>query len=247
MYPLAHLYFMELVLKRLDDAAILGSIFPDLVILSGLDWKTSHSLGEKIWHHFQNGGEEKILFSLGVFSHGIEPRGLDYYSDEKYGTFERGYCFEKARPLVDAVIEACSLSSSDGWWKAHNFIEMGVELYINRRRPELISNLRRAFSNIALISILSYELSSILKIEKALLEESFARFKQFAQDEPVDARTLALRFQKQIYLRYKIESINISRSRDIIEEGEKIVLQDIESFFQHVKKKMIPIWPISLK
>lgn len=247
MYPIAHLYFLELSLKRLNDAAVLGSIFPDLVILSGLDWKTSHSLGEQIWRHFYCCGEEKVLFSLGVISHGIKPHGLDYYSDEKYGTFERGYCFEKARPLVSAVVEACSLSSNDGWWKAHNFIEMGVELYLYNRRPELLSNLRRAFSNSALITSLIHELSPVLKIEKAQLERSFEKFKQFAVDEPIDALTLALRFQKQIYLRHKIESIDINKSRDIIEKGKRMVLSDIETFFQYAKGKMASVWPISLK
>ncbi len=234
-------------MERLDDAAILGSIFPDLVLLSGLDWETSHSLGEKIWHHIHKGGEERVLFSLGVISHGIEPRGLDYYSDEKFGTFEKGYCFEKARPLVDAVVEACNLSLNDGWWKAHNFIEMGVELYLNRRRPELISKLRRAFSNTGLITSLIRDLSPVLKIEKAPLEKSFEKFKQFAEDEPVDARALAIRFQRQIYIRHNIESINISQSRAIIEKGEKIIIPDIEAFFRDVKEKMAPVWPVSLK
>lgn len=246
MYPIAHLYFIELSLEKLDDAAILGSIFPDLVILSGLDWKTSHSLGEKVWRHFRSSDEEKIHFSLGVISHGIKPRGLDYYSDEKYGTFERGYCFEKARPLVDAVVEACSLSSNDGWWKAHNFIEMGVELYLYNRRPELISYLRRAFFNVDLITSLIHELSPVLGIEKAKLKKSFETFRQFALDEPIDALALALRYQRQIYFRHKIESINISQSREIIERGKRMILPDIETFFQYVKGEMARVWPVSL-
>lgn len=246
MYPIAHLYLMELSLKRLDDAAVLGSIFPDLVILSGLDWITSHSLGQQIWHHFHSCGEEKVLFSLGVISHGIKPRGLDYYSDEKYGTFEKGYCFEKARPIVDVVVEACSLSAYDGWWKAHNFIEMGVELYLYDRRPELILNLRKALSNGALIASLIHDLCPVLQIEKAQLEKSFKKFRHFAAEGPIDALTFAKRYQKQIYLRHKIESININRARDIIEEAKKMVLPDIEDFFQDVKGKMASIWPVSL-
>ncbi len=246
MYPTAHLYFMEMFLKRLDDAAVLGSIFPDLVILSGLDWKTSHSLGEQIWRYFQSCGEEKVLFSLGVISHGIKPRGLDYYSDEKYGTFERGYCFEKARPLVGAVVEACGLSSKDGWWKAHNFIEMGVELYLYDRRPELIASLRRALSNSLLINTLIHGLCPLLQIEKTRLEEGFKRFGRFAAEGPMDARAFAVRYRQQIYFRHKIESFDIDRVRDIIEEGKKIVLPDIEDFFGDVRGKVFPIWPVSL-
>lgn len=246
MYPIAHLYFMELSLKKLDDAAVLGSIFPDMIILSGLDWKTSHSFGEKIWHHFHSRGKEKVLFSLGVISHGIKPRGLDYYSDEKYGSFERGYCFEKARPLVAAVVEACGLSPDVGWWKAHNFIEMGIELYLYDRRPELIANLRKALSNAALIDLLTQGLCPVLQIEKALLEKGFTQFYHFAAEGRIDALAFAKRYQKQIFLRHKIESIDIDRAKCIIEEAKKMVLPDIEDFFRDVREKMNAIWPIPL-
>ena len=242
MYPLAHLYFMEFSFKKLDDAAILGSIFPDLVILSGLSWKKSHSLGTEIRRHFQDSGEEKSRFSLGVVSHGIEPRGLDYYSDEKYEDFERGYCYEKARPLVGAVIEACGLSSNDGWWKAHNFIEMGIELYVNKQRPDLISQLQTAFSNLALIDSITRDLSPLLNIEESVLQDCFSKFRRFAVTEPVDARAMALRYQKQIYFRNNIEFIDINQSIGIIEQGERIILPDIELFFHDVRSKMASIW-----
>ena len=246
MYPLAHLYFMEqslaeFSLDKLDDAIVLGSIFPDLVILSGLDWRTSHSLGMRIWRGLHKSGEEQKHFALGVACHGIEPRGLDYYSDEKYKSFERGYCYEKARPLVEDVIEACSITSRDGWWKAHNFIEMGVELYIYKKRPELFLNLSEAFSSSPLITSLIRELSPLLNINKDLLLECFDRFGRFAVTEPVNAKSMALRYQRQIYFRNKVESININRSGDLIEEGERIVLPDIEDFFHDVKNEMASV------
>jgi hypothetical protein len=246
MYPLAHLYFMELFIKEPDDAAVLGSVFPDIAILSGLDWRTSHSLGGLIRRHFRDGGEEKNHFSLGVMSHGIEPMGLDYYSDVKFGVFERGYCYEKARPLVDVVIEALSVTPEDGWWKAHNFIEMGVELYIYRQRPELLAGLRTAFSNTELMGSLAAELSPLLKIEEDILFNCFERFKRFAVKEPVDAETLAFRYQRQIYFRHRIESINVSQTSSIIEEGERIILPDIEDFFHYVEGKMASVWPVFL-
>ena len=243
MYPLAHLYFMELFIKEPDDAAILGSIFPDIAILCGLEWRASHSLGELIRRQFRHGGEVKDHFSLGVMSHGIEPKGLDYYSDVKFGVFERGYCYEKARPLVDVVIEALHVTPEDGWWKAHNFIEMGVELYVYKQRPELFAKLRAAFSNAGLMNSLAYDLSPLLNIGADVLLSCFERFKRFAVTEPIDAETMAFRYQRQIYFRHSIESINVSQTSNIIEEGERIILLDIEDFFHCVEGRMALIWP----
>jgi hypothetical protein len=242
MYPLTHLYFAEKVLGPLDDKIILGSIFPDMTILIGIDWNRSHTLGLELWRHLREKNKSLINFSLGVISHGIDPKGLDYYSDEKYRNFEKGYCFEKARPLVKSVVDACYISSGDGWWKAHNFIEMGIELYIYEKHPELLPLLRKSLANIVLVRKLCQELSFILGKDEATLEKIFFAFRKFIEEEPLDAQLLALRYQKQIYFRYNIESIDLMKCQGIIQKGKKLVVSDIEDFFLEVKEQMSPIW-----
>ncbi len=242
MYPLTHLYFAEKVLGPLDDKIILGSIFPDVTTLIGIDWNRSHTLGLDLWRHFRVNNSCLTNFPLGVISHGIFPRGLDYYSDEKYGNFEKGYCFEKARPLIKSVVEACYISPDDGWWKAHNFIEMGVELYIHEKRPELLPLLQKSLANVVLIKKLCKELSFILGKDEDSLEKVFAVFRKFLEEEPFDAQVLAVRYQKQIYFRHNIEAIDLSKCQRIIKRGNKMVVTDIEEFFQEVKEKMFPVW-----
>lgn len=241
MYPLTHIYFAKKVLRYLDDPAILGSIFPDVIILSGIPWKESHTLGMKIWQHFRGKQADLVNFSLGVITHGIEPKGLDFYSDEKYKNFEKGYCFEKAKPLIGSVVEACNISSKDGWWKAHNFIEMGVELYINEKCPQLLPSLQKSFDNNSLVQKLGKELSPVLDRDKDLIENNFFTFKRFLKEEPLDAELLALRYQRQIYFRHNIESIDLVESQDIIHRGKVLVANDIEDFFGEVGEKVRPV------
>lgn len=242
MYPLTHLYFAEKVLGSLDDKIALGSIFPDITILIGIAWKKSHTLGLELWRHFKEKNNCLINFSLGVITHGIEPRGLDYYSDEKYKDFERGYCFEKARPLVESVVEACYIPSGDGWWKAHNFVEMGIELYIHEKYPHLLPLLLKALENIALIRKLCQDLSFILGKDKADIQKAFLAFRDFVNEEPLDAQLMALRYQKQIYFRHNIEYIDLKKCQSIIEKTRELILSDIEDFFQEVKELMSPLW-----
>lgn len=242
MYPLTHLYFAQKVLGFLDDATVLGSVFPDMGVVIGLDWNRSHTLGQELWQHFQGEKKDLLNFSLGVLTHGIEPKGLDYYSHKKYRDFERGYCFEKARPLVNGVIEACYLPSGDGWWKAHNFVEMGIELYIYEKQPELLFLLQKALGNAALIRQLVSVLSPFLQKSDFSVQKVFATFRQFVAEEPFDVQLLALRYQRQVFFSHQITSIDLLKCQDIIQKGKKLVIMDIENFFEEVKELMLPIW-----
>ena len=177
-----------------------------------------------------------------MISHGIEPKGLDYYSDKKYKDFERGYCFEKARPLVNSVVDACYLPADDGWWKAHNFVEMGIELYVYEKQPELLDLLRKAHANTELVRQLISKLSPILNKSDLSLQKAFATFRQFAAEEPLDVRLMALRYQRQVFYSYNIASIDLPKCQEIIQRGKRLVVPDIEDFFKEVKKMMSPIW-----
>lgn len=242
MYPLAHLYFAEQALQDLNEEIILGSIFPDVAFFSGFDWHESHSLGQRLWHQFCRQEESMVLFCRGVISHGIEPQGLDYYSDQQYSDYEKGYCYEKARPLVDGVVEACNISSGDGWWKAHNFIEMGTELYVFDKCPELLSFLHGTLCGNGLIRDICSKIAPFLGKEQSLLERGYRFFREFIERGPMDARSLALRYQDHIYQRHQISSVDLNKCEDIIERGRKLITPDIESFFTDVKNLMLPVW-----
>jgi hypothetical protein len=215
-----------------------------MTVLIGIDWNRSHTIGLELWRHLKVSNNCLLNFSLGVISHGIVPRGLDYYSDEKYGNFEKGYCFEKARPLIKSVVDACYITPDDGWWKAHNFIEMGIELYIYEKHPELLSLLRKSLANIVLIKKLCKELSFILGKDEDDLERIFAVFRKFVEEGPFDAQILAARYQKQIYFRYNIEAIDLGKCQSIIQKGKEMIVPDIDNFFRVVKEKMSPIWNV---
>lgn len=241
MYPLTHIYFARKALGFLDDAVILGSVFPDIIVITGLDWHLCHTRGWVFWQHFQKEDKDLRNFSLGVITHGIEPKGLDYYSDKQYMDFEKGYCFEKARPLVDSVVDACYLPVADGWWKAHNFVEMGVELYIYEKQPELLTLLRQAHANTALVRQLTRSFSPLLNKSELSLQKAFAIFRNAAA-EPFDLQRMAMRYQRQVFYRYNITSINLPKCREIILRSKKLIVPDIEEFFQNVKRMMSPTW-----
>ena len=242
MYPLTHVYFAHKVLGHIDDATILGSIFPDMVILCGIPWNESHRLGQTLWPHFKNAADPMVPFVMGIITHGIEPRGLDYYSDEQYGVFEKGYCFEKARPLVKQVIEALNIPPENGLWKAHNFIEMGIELYIYDRHPWLPGQVSRAFQNQPLVDRLVTRLSPLLSQRDRPLDHCFSVFSKIIAEDEINAAFLAVRYEKQLNHRHNIESIDVESCQALIERGQQIIEAEVEDFFEDVKKRMAPVW-----
>ena len=242
MYPLTHVYFAQKVLGYIDDATTLGSMFPDMVILCGIPWDGSHRLGITLWPHLKNASGPIIPFVKGIITHGIEPRGLDYYSDEQYSIFEKGYCFEKARPLVKQVVEALNIPPENGWWKAHNFIEMGIELYMDDRHSWLQRQVFQAFQNKYLIDRLVSDLSPLLPQRNRPLDHCFSIFENATTQGEISAALLAARYEKQINHRHNIDSIDILHCQALIEEGRRIIEAEVEEFFEDVKQRIVPVW-----
>lgn len=242
MYPLAHVFFAEKALQQQNTEIILGSIFPDVLFFSGCDWICSHSLGQSFWQEL-NADREMALFCRGVISHSIEPRGLDYYSDQQYRDYEKGYCYEKARPLVEGVIAACDVSPEDGWWKAHNFIEMGVELYLFEKRPRLLNLLHAALGESKAISNICRKIAPLIATKSTgQLEQGYRLFQEFMERGPMDARSLAIRYRDHMFMRHQVTYVNLSQFEDIIEQGREIITADIEIFFDDVTELMLPVW-----
>lgn len=245
MFPQTHVYFAEKVLGRRSDAITLGSIFPDMMVGAGVEHARAHSLGLELLKMFRD-SEELTDFALGAVTHGISPRGLDYFGDEKYPGFERGYCFEKGRALVEQTIEACNLPERMGLWKAHNIVEMGIEMKISCR-DQYGQILRRAFNNHNLINRLSSVLSSVTG-DGRRLKKRIATFPGYIEVYRATAESLAGMYRIQMYARHQI-NINTVKVAHLIETAAGRVEDDLADFFrlveQHVQKEIDTIHPSS--
>lgn len=228
MYPLTHVYFSQMLLGRVSDAATLGSLFPDMAIGSKLNHTQAHSLGLVMQKLLQS-DQELADFARGVISHGMMPRGLDYFGDEKYPGCERGYCFEKGRPLVDDTIVACNLPPRMGWWKAHNIIEMGIEIKIGAGEDygQLI---HRAFRNKELIARLGPILASLTGYSEHWLQSRIDGFANYIEIFATTPEALARRYRIQMQARHQIE-INVPQVAGLIERAMDLVKIDLEQFF----------------
>jgi len=243
MYPQTHVFFAQKLFGFLSDALVLGSIFPDIAAGLYTDRNESHGRGAEMLLFLQE-KMELNEFVMGVITHGIDPRGLDYYGDEKFLSYERGYCFEKGRLIVDETIKACNLPSPMGWWKSHNIIEMGIELFINNSYCSMA--LESAFANKVLVTEISKYMASFYTTELDAFQNRISKFFNYIEISKITAESLAARYDMQMYTRHKIH-IDIPEVTRLIFKAGELIAEDFDEFFtlalDNVNKNLLELQP----
>ncbi|HYE82726.1 MAG TPA: hypothetical protein VEG39_11265 [Clostridia bacterium] len=236
MFPITHIWFSRRVLGYINNMTVLGSVFPDAV-KSCLTYDQTHNVGWGLYEYLKEYEEEYLDFARAVFTHTVYPEGLDFYSDERYGDGYKGYCFQKAAVIEEEVIEACNIPESFGLWKAHNFIEMGIEMNIIEAERELIDIFREGLADSSRIRELSSLLDRYFGLEDRSVCSCLRRFASFMELRDLSSLALAYRYNTQMQIRHGI-SINISKCGDIIEKSRYIVQEDFEGFIDFCTTKV---------
>ncbi len=231
MYPQTHVYFAEALIGRQSDQVTLGSILPDMLVGRGFNHLEAHSKGAEIYC-FLRKNSALSDFRLAVPTHGFVPKGLDYYGDEKYLDFEKGYCFEKARPFTTKTIEACNIPPEMGWWKAHNIIEMGVELLVGAA-GDYSGRLKSAFTNRALVSEVDEMLCTLWPDRDIGFSRRVKRFAGLINVEKPSVESLAQKYKVQMQVKHQTE-IDTKKTARLIHQAAESVSEDIYQFFENV-------------
>ncbi|SFG78350.1 hypothetical protein SAMN05660649_02706 [Desulfotomaculum arcticum] len=224
-----------MLLNRASDAITLGSLLPDMIISKNFNHIQAHSIGHELWQVIGKDSEMNDL-ALGAISHGITPKGLDYFGDEQYSGFERGYCFEKGRLLVEETVAACNIPPQMGWWKAHNIVEMGIELRISAL-GNYGNTIHRAFSNVALITRLGEILPGLTGSSDHHIKSRLSGFTGYIDTSKATPMSLAQKYNFQMFIRHKI-NIDIPKVARLIELAAGYIDNDIDDFFRVVRKQV---------
>jgi hypothetical protein len=229
MFPMTHIWFSRRVLGCADNTTVLGSVFPDTVIKCCLTYDQTHNGGWGLYRYFKENVKEHYSFARAMATHTVNPRGLDFYGDEEYGKGYKGYCFQKAAAIETEVIEACNIPEKFGLWKAHNFIEMGIEMNIAASDNELIGIFHSALTDKYLIRELAGNIGAYFGCRAAAVEDCFSKFTDFMELKELSSTALARRYDAQMQAKHGLR-IDIQRSSDIIENCRSIVKEDFDGF-----------------
>lgn len=237
MFPITHIWFSRRVLGYVNNRTVLGAVFPDTVIKCSLTYDQTHNVGWGLYKYFRDHSEEYLDFARAMVTHTVTPKGLDFYGDEEYGSGYKGYCFQKAMAIEKDVIAACNIPDKFGLWKAHNFIEMGIEMNIADTESEFVDLFHKGLTDSFLIKELSPYIDKYFRLKDGSAADCFSRFTGFMELQELSSHALANRYSTQMQVKHGI-NIDISKCSDIIEKSRTIVQGDFESFIDYCTEKV---------
>jgi len=245
VFPATHLFLLSQI-HPLENLAILGSLFPDTCITAVIPWQESHCCGFSL-RDFMSPKERRELrpFLVGLLAHGIVPPGLDYYGDNSWGREEMGYAFLKAAPLVDEVIRVCRIPPEWGLWKAHNFVEMGIEAFIIDRRPDLPDCISRALLDGQALSALSEVLGRFWGKSGEDIVLAYKVLHTLTWCGSGGPKDLATMYAKQLLYRHGIYGVEEEQVARLIINAGELVRNEYESFLSSAANEIyaaMPVW-----
>ena len=231
MFPLAHNYLAEKLLQNpkytlgkqitpfQNKLLRVGSVLPDLVAGMGMERNFGHLMGEALYgfclENQKKYSDAKAL-ALGVWLHGADPCGFDYYADEHWQD-GKGWCFQKCTPYIDDVVKACNLPAEWGLWKAHNFVEMMAEIQCDTVAAGLGTNLMAAALDDDVINLTADVLAEFGGAERAKVRPVLQMMDQMFSVENVTPEDLGEKYALQLVRRHDIHGADHKMIAEIIE------------------------------
>ena len=241
MYPITHAWFARRVWGEPTDTTILGTMLPDTIIVSGLDWSLTHEPGFKVLAELASLGPSERDFAQGWLSHAVDPHGLDYFGDHDYPGTQRGYCFELALPYAGRAAEICGLPEDLGWWKAHNFVEMGIELLAARDWAEAAEACETALASAGRHDAIVERVSSMLGAHPDSIRRGYEGFACFLQFDDISAHGLARAYERQVRAKHGVGSIDRDGAAALIEECAILARATVEEFTSFAVKSVLEL------
>lgn len=231
MFPLAHAWLIQQLVPAPTPAHYLGCVWPDMLFESPLSHTQSHRSGTRLAVAINTvptgpARDEYRAFVVGALSHGTEPHGFDWYSDEEYGdrpASERGYAFQQAVSLSEDAARACDVAPEQGWWKAHNLVEMAFEQPLYLAAPHLGVSLADACADVALCARIAEVLAGIFGQPADALSGAMLRFPAVVSFAPATARPQAETYAHQTRLKHAGSNPDVAALESLIERAQTII------------------------
>jgi hypothetical protein len=233
MFPIAHAYLMERIIANPTPQHYLGCVWPDMLWTGPLTHHQTHREGLALMDFARAQAPEIIPFVRAALSHGTEPHGFDWFSDEAFDPgAPKGYAFERARPFVDAIVAATRIDPKDGLWKAHNFVEMSFEMALGQAHPHLGRAVAAACADAALVRQVVAPLAAHYGVAAADLASNITRFpSSVALDQPTSL-ALARAYTVQLQFKHGITDPDVPAMATIIASIWAAIAPDRAAFLE---------------
>ena len=240
MFPIAHAWLIERLVAAPTPAHYLGCVWPDMLFESPLAHTESHRSGSRLAEAVAAlpagpAHDEFRAFVLGALSHGTDPHGFDWYSDEEYGgrpAAERGYAFQQAAAISRDAARACGVAPDLGWWKAHNVVEMAFEQPLYLAKPHLGAALANSCGDKELCDRIASVLAGIFGQPADALAGAMLRFPAVVTFTPATAQPQAEAYALQTRLKHAGSSPDVAAIAALIERAQGIIAPTRDAYLE---------------
>lgn len=237
MFPIAHAWLVEQLIPEPTPAHYLGCVWPDMLFGSPLSHVQSHRHGTLLAAHTHTLGDSADAqvfraFVAGALTHGSEPHGFDWYSDEQYrdALEKRGYAFQHGRAIAAETARACGIAQEQGWWKAHNLIEIAFERQLYLAQPSLGERLASACGDEALRERIAGMLSHFFHEPAEELEAAMRRFLDVVLLRPASIEAEAKIYAMQVRLKHAGAQPDTQALAALIDWAEQDIATDKQDY-----------------
>lgn len=246
MFPLAHNFLAEKILKSprcklqkpltpfQKNLMMVGSVLPDLVAGMGMERNFGHLMGRELYAFCGEKHPAALPLALGVWLHGADPCGFDYYADEHWGD-GKGWCFQKCVPYIDDVVAACNLPAEWGLWKAHNFVEMAAEIQCDKKCPELGRRLLAAVADEDVIKLTADVLADFAGADRSRVRSVLQITDEMFSIKTVTAEDLGEKYAMQLIRRHEIYGADAKKAADVILHIESDLKDEFWLWYQQTE------------
>lgn len=241
MFTLPHIYVATKLAKNHHPLLVLGSFLPDVGLVAvtqvekNFAWGQLHEGGDQLWQCAQRDNQKFLPLAVGVMSHGTT-YGLDKYSDRVYHGGQ-GYAHAKAKPLHGPVTRCCRVKPKIGKVWAHNFIEMAVNLWVAKKYPETLKDLKKVSWEVDPKTVVDF-VTSCFKVEKGLVSGLFVRLLTSFNVQNLTSVSGLAKIWAQLAWALEGVKVNQQEVKKNIREGVALVKDDWQEFLDEAIKKM---------
>jgi hypothetical protein len=238
MFPIAHIWLLERLVPHPVPAHYVGCVWPDMLFGSPLTHTESHTRGMELLTFARQrladgapGASDLLAFVVGVITHGSNPHGFDWYSDEQWGNdpTQRGYAFQHGEPIAAATAAACDVAPSLGPWKAHNIVEMSFELSLYAADASMADRFAAGCADADLCARLAGALAAYYERPTSALAESIRTFAHWWV-RPTSAPVLASVYARQVRVKHGAQPPDEAAIAALISRAGELVAADRDDY-----------------
>lgn len=239
MFPISHTYIASKVLGRRSDLLVLGSMLPDIRVISrdNSPLDNLHRQPKEFFDFLQDEFSDFYDLGLGVRLHCAQDKGADYYSDDR----EVGYALKEGRKILPDVGELINDYDKNGLVLAHNFIEAALDLKINNRDGigkyygEALETID--YKDIARVLAKYFQMSGV-----EVCDELIKFVSHFSVKNLSSPQGFATTFLPPMRKRYHVEDVDIQAVEKLIIKSEDLIDSSYEDYFTNTIDCMKQDW-----